>query len=274
MAFECPVCEREFACQRGLRVHHSSAQGERLPNRTCAYCGNSFYSEHERTYCSEACLSEAAPYRGSSNPNYRGGRTETTCESCGVCFEYYPSEKEGRFCHTCVREEDWRDPPTLSGGENPRWRGGPTERHCAVCGSTVRRHPSGFAGSVAVCSEPCRRRWLSESFTGERHPNWKGGEIGPYGPGWNRTRAAALDRDGHQCVRCGVTRTTIGRNPDVHHIVPVRDFVEAPLMSRADAHRLVNVVTLCPSCHRRADAGKIREQELVSLLERPRRPST
>ncbi|MFU8870248.1 HNH endonuclease, partial [Natronococcus sp.] len=44
----------------------------------------------------------------------------------------------------------------------------------------------------------------------------------------------------------------LDRNPDVHHVRPVRSFENAE-----DAHTLDNVVTLCRSCHRRVEAGSI-----------------
>lgn len=93
-----------------------------------------------------------------------------------------------------------------------------------------------------------------------------GGDPGPYGPGWNRIRRAALQRDGHACVVCGKTSAEIGRNPDVHHITPVRAFVETDVMVKTEVHTLENVASLCVDCHRKADFGKIPKQELRSLI--------
>jgi predicted HNH restriction endonuclease len=44
----------------------------------------------------------------------------------------------------------------------------------------------------------------------------------------------------------------MGREPDVHHITPVRDFDEPQ-----NAHTLDNVICLCRSCHRLAEIGKV-----------------
>jgi len=117
-------------------------------------------------------------------------------------------------------------------------------------------------GEVTLCSRECHASWLSEQFTGEGHPNWEGGTVGPYGKGWNAVREAALERDGHECVVCGTTADELGRNPDVHHVVPVRAFVETPVLAERDAHTLDNVVSLCPPCHRRAEFGCISRPEL------------
>jgi len=46
------------------------------------------------------------------------------------------------------------------------------------------------------------------------------------------------------------TSEGIGREPDIHHIKPVREFDDP-----ADAHQLDNVVCLCRSCHRTVESG-------------------
>lgn len=262
MGFVCPTCKREFDTRRGLGVHHSRVHGERLPNRMCANCGEGFYEEYARKYCSDACLREGVSFAGDGNPNFRGGKDSTECEICGTKFDYYPSEKVGRYCPTCVENESWRTPPLIRGSDHPRWSGGKIQRECVICGEEVERYPSGFVSDVVLCSEPCRRIWLSEAFTGEGHPNWKGGGNEAYGRGWNGLREKALERDNHECVVCGKNRDEIGRNPDVHHIVPVRWFVESEEHAKEDAHRLENVVSLCVECHRRADFGKISVESL------------
>ncbi|WP_312910974.1 HNH endonuclease [Natronosalvus caseinilyticus] len=132
---------------------------------------------------------------------------------------------------------------------------------CTVCTDSIERYPSAI-GDVVVCGEDCRRRWLSESFTGEGHPNWKGGDTGPYGKGWAAIRRQALERDGYQCVHCGTTKGELGRNPDVHHLIPVRAFAEADSVERADAHVLENAVSLCLPCHRRAEFCQISVETL------------
>lgn len=207
-------------------------------------------------------MDESVSFEGSNNPNYRGGTKETACEICGATFEYYPSEKEGLYCAECVENEAWRDPPTFEGSDNPQWEGGKVDLSCTVCGTPISRHPSNITGTVSVCSDACRGDWLSEEFTGEGHPNWDGGGIGNYGPGWNRVRRKALERDGHECVLCGTTREQLGRNPDVHHVVPVRVYEAADGHDVTEAHRLDNVVTLCPPCHRQAEFGHVEKKRL------------
>lgn len=266
MGFECPSCSRCFDTRRGLGVHHVRVHGERLPNRSCDNCGGAFYSEYKKKYCSDECRQEQFTNEGEANPNFRGGMETTTCQICGGSFEYYPSDKVGLYCPDCVDRESWRRPPVSSGAEHPRWSGGKLRRDCVICGTGVERYPSGFVSDVVLCGEHCRRIWLSEEFTGEGHPNWTGGGIESYGSGWNEVRERALERDGFRCVICGTTKEEIGRNPDVHHIVPVRRFVESEDHEKENAHRIENVATLCVDCHRKADFGKISAEFLGELI--------
>lgn len=262
----CPTCDSTFETRRGLGVHHSQLHDQRLPNRKCGNCGQEFYCSYQKKFCSETCLRESVSYKGTANPNYQGGKETTECELCGDEFEYYPSEKEGLYCPTCVENERWRSTPVVEGKKHPRWNGGKRELACAVCNETIERYPSGMTGEVTVCSEECRGSWLSESFTGDGHPNWKGGGNEPYGKGWNSVRQQALERDGYSCVICSKTEEEIGRNPDVHHITPVRAFIESDRYRKEDAHYLENVVSLCIDCHRKADFGKISNTRLRFLI--------
>lgn len=257
----CPECGREFESERTLRVHHSRKHGELLPSYECAHCGDWFDAEHERKYCSPSCRDAAVSREGEANPNYSDAVERTGCRLCGESFEYYPSSKKGHYCPACVEERDWRTTPSVSGEANSRWNGGKQAYSCVVCDKTVERYASEVTDTV-VCSEDCRRKWLSEAFSGPGHPNWEGGENPAYGRGWNAVREQALQRDGYRCVVCGTTREELGRNPDVHHIVPVRWFAESDDHDLTDAHFPDNVVSLCPSCHRKAEFGKIERSEL------------
>lgn len=264
-AHTCPECGRGFETQRGLRVHHTQIHGESLPNRECAHCSVKFHCEYEKKYCSEECLAEGVSFAGVNNPNYSGGKEQTTCELCNASFEYYPSEKRGLYCPTCVETEQWQTPPKTEGKDNSLWSGGREQRPCEMCGKLIERWPSEFT-DVACCGEECRSKWLSETFTGPNHPNWKGKEKLAYGPGWDSIRRQAVERDGHRCLFCETTRSELGQNPDVHHIVPVRWFVDSDDHERRDAHTLDNVISLCRACHRRAEGGNISDGTLRSLI--------
>ncbi|WP_135824875.1 HNH endonuclease [Halorussus ruber] len=249
------------------------AHDERLPNRECKNCGEEFYCEYQKKYCSDSCRNECLSSEGPSARNDESKTQLTDCEFCEVQFEYYPSAKKGLYCPTCVEERDWRTTPDVNGADNPRWSGGKVEFECEVCTETVERYPSEVTGEVTVCGEECRAKWLSESFAGSGHPNWEGGDNGSYGRGWNSARQTALERDDYECVICSKSKGEIGRNPDVHHIVPVRAFAESENHSKTDAHYLDNLISLCIGCHRKADFGKLSRSELRSHVEsRPTPP--
>jgi len=67
-----------------------------------------------------------------------------------------------------------------------------------------------------------------------------------YGANWAQQKKAARERDQFTCQICG--RLEEGRVHDVHHKTPFRSFV-----SFRQANQLENLITLCPSCHRRAE---------------------
>ena len=67
-----------------------------------------------------------------------------------------------------------------------------------------------------------------------------------YGPDWPRIRLTVRTRDGFRCQVCGTPES--GREHDVHHKIPFKAFT-----STAEANRLDNLITLCSSCHRKAE---------------------
>jgi len=104
------------------------------------------------------------------NPNYNGGKVTTSCSICGDSFEYYPSEKEGLYCPSCVESEQWQSPPALTGSDNPQWNGGKQTMDCDTCGATVERWRTGSNGRT-FCDTDCQSEWLSKNFVGTDHPN-------------------------------------------------------------------------------------------------------
>lgn len=87
-----------------------------------------------------------------------------------------------------------------------------------------------------------------------------------YGPSWPQARQAALARDGHCCQQCGAPERP-GRPHHVHHLQPFRSFGYIPGENRNDrqANRLDNLITLCPTCHQRAEASRAKRSALGGL---------
>jgi DEAD/DEAH box helicase domain-containing protein len=78
-----------------------------------------------------------------------------------------------------------------------------------------------------------------------------------YGPDWPRARDAARARDGGRCRQCGAPERE-GRAHDVHHVRPFREYGYIPGENRGDlqANALDNLITLCATCHHRAEAAR------------------
>ncbi len=87
-----------------------------------------------------------------------------------------------------------------------------------------------------------------------------------YGPNWPEMRLRARQRDRFTCQHCGAHESQIGREHDVHHRIPFRHFGYRPGENEAylQANDLSNLVTLCRSCHARADHGP-RESTVAAL---------
>lgn len=240
---ECPTCHDTFPTIQGMRQHHTKVHGEALPNRECRGCGSRFYDPKARLkYCPDC-----NPNAGENNGNWRGAKETASCRSCGASFEYYPSDKDGVYCRTCVASADGLLP------ENPARRHTRVAVKCETCGAEIEVLPSRLSSQKRgfFCDLDCYGEWLSSHVVGPDHHQWEGGTIA-YGRRWWRVRRQALERDDHRCQQCGRDADELGREPDVHHLEAVRSH-EAP----EDAHRLDNVVTLCRPCHRRVEAGTI-----------------
>lgn len=75
-----------------------------------------------------------------------------------------------------------------------------------------------------------------------------------YGPNWRQQRDRARARDSYRCQVCGTPEGE--RVHDVHHKIPFRAFTdERGSIDEQAANRLENLITLCPSCHRRAETA-------------------
>ncbi len=87
-----------------------------------------------------------------------------------------------------------------------------------------------------------------------------------YGPNWQAQRQLALERDGHKCRTCSATAQS-GQPLHIHHIRPFREYGYIPGENDhyKQANVLDNLATLCPSCHRQAEAGQQTRSALGGL---------
>lgn len=109
------------------------------------------------------------------------------------------------------------------------WEENPEKRSEFAAKGTEAREENGMAGA-----------------TGQDNPNWRGGKSildavkKQLGPSWERRREEAKECDGYECENCGATDCKL----DSHHIVPVMC---------GGTHGFYNLMTLCESCHHKAE---------------------
>lgn len=77
-----------------------------------------------------------------------------------------------------------------------------------------------------------------------------------YGPNWQEQRNKVRERDHFRCTRCQAPEQP-GRQHDVHHLRPFRDFGYIPGVNQAylEANQIDNLTTLCQSCHRAVESA-------------------
>ncbi|HEX2979203.1 MAG TPA: DEAD/DEAH box helicase [Anaerolineaceae bacterium] len=86
---------------------------------------------------------------------------------------------------------------------------------------------------------------------------WKN-DTNDYGPNWIVQRNRARERDHFTCQVCGAQEA--GRSHHVHHKTPFRNFP-----SYLAANQLDNLITVCPSCHRRVETAVRMRSGLAGL---------
>jgi len=103
MGHRCPTCDKELNTEQGMKQHHAKVHGESLPNCVCNICGDNFYHpSSDRKRCDE--------HRGQGgelNGNYDNAKESSDCVRCGETFQYYPSEKPGKYCKSCAEKRVW-----------------------------------------------------------------------------------------------------------------------------------------------------------------------
>ena len=123
------------------------------------------------------------------------------------------------------------------------------EMECSDCGETFEVNPS-REDTAKYCSRECYHS-DQEMPTGEDHWSWRDTpEHRPAGEDWQNLRERIRDRDGYECQLCGVSESDMDRTLDVHHLRRVRDMDNLNDAVNVDESELVS---LCRSCHRRAE---------------------
>lgn len=177
--------------------------------------------------------------------NARRDRVTLSCHNCGDEFETVAS-REDRAKY-CSRECYYGDMDMPTGEDH--WSYNSADIECGWCGETF-TVPGSRRQEREYCSRECFQS-DHEFPSGEAHPSWKETpEYRPSGKEWQDLRERVRERDGYECQLCGVHEDDMDRTLDVHHLDRVRDADDPRAAVNADESRLVS---LCRSCHRRAE---------------------
>lgn len=250
---ECPQCGKSFpysSPSQDGRTYCSRAcqMAAKRITTTCPTCGKEFWyhSCWPRIYCSRQCSAKA-------NVTRQLGVVlvaPSTCEQCGK--EITKDNRSGRrFCSSSCFGE-WLS-KNRNGENHPTYKR--IDRVCKQCGQAFKVKPNVLARNEGVfCNIKCKAEWQKlhpqqhklPVLRGAANPRWKGGVFPYYGPNWRPQRRNARRRDNYTCQRCGKTESELGRQLDVHHIKPFREF---GVENHQAANTLSNLVCLCYRCH-------------------------
>lgn len=236
-------------CQKIWNETKSPGRATILVN--CAECGKELkrlLAESKRQknfFCSLDCMGKyrSKHYVG-QNATRKSPRIKVTCNNCGKVIERTPYTKnlvKNHYCsHKCQSEY------------------GRITMSCTTCNKTIKVWKSKKSYTKNLfCSRKCFSEWQSVNMAGENNPSYTGGK-NYYGPNWRGQRRKARKRDNYKCQSCGINEKKLGRQLDVHHIKPFKSFNYTKENNNyKEANKLTNLISLCPSCHKAAEWGKL-----------------
>lgn len=222
----------------------------------CDFCGKLLWTNkyrlktYQHHFCSRECMGKwySENRLGEKHPHWKGGDIINICEWCGRDYSARRARKDStRFCsRQCAIA--WRA-DKYNGEQHPNWKGGEVIKICEICDNKFEVRPY-REETARFCSVECADIGHSYDMRGENHPRWQGGSINYRGGNWKFQRNKARRRDDYKCAICGVKEN--GRQHDVHHIIPFREF-ENP----KEANKLSNLMTLCQDCHIQAERKEL-----------------
>ncbi|WP_425557195.1 HNH endonuclease [Deinococcus carri] len=199
--------------------------------------------------CSPACRAEyTKTLRGPKSAKY--ARVSVQCAHCGKHLERPANQVQAhghQFCDRVCSGAWKKTHPSLPKKTAPS--------ACLTCGKEFYAKPyAQRRGRGKYCSRSCYADSISLNNSGDNHPLWLGGGVEYRGPNWSKQRTEARKRDGNRCRNCNASARL-----HVHHIRPFRSFGYIVGVNDAylAANELSNLITLCASCHRKAERGKV-----------------
>lgn len=180
--------------------------------------------------------------------------TDIKCSQCGKMFYRSPANRnrdgnKNQYCSRVCMSNAFIG--KMLGNKSPRWK----QKHIRYCDNCKKKllRPDWHinqGGKLSFCNHKCFGEWKSKNWSGKDNPAWIGGKAYYYGENWKRQSRETRKRDNHKCKNCGVSENLLRRALDVHHIKPFRFF---GLANYKKANSLSNLVSLCPTCHKKAE---------------------
>jgi len=195
----------------------------------------------------------------------RAERRMTNCGHCGKEIEErvkYLDLVNKTFCsEECDRE--WRK-IAFAGENSPVFNSKyiPCKQCENIVLSPLHRIKKNDSHGI-FCSRACHSLWRSLNVTGARLYNFKGGYDEYYGESWPGAQRLARERDKNICKNCFITAKQLGKNMDVHHIIPFREF---GAVHHIAANNLNNLICYCNVCHKMIEEAenKLRDISLFA----------
>lgn len=257
---------KHYFCNKDCRAAWRLAKRPRIP---CDECGtililHPYQLNHsKRHFCNPTCKGawQSKNLTGKRAPRWAGGDVSVLCAQCGEILKRQRCAVENRsenfFCNLKCRGE-WQS-ENNQGENHPNWTCTEIFK-CDYCGKEKAR-PRWWAKreqEYRFCNSQCMGEYYKR-FTGDARYNWRGGGVYYYGPNWPKQSEKTRERDNHRCCYCGITQKKARRKLDVHHIKPLQDFNYIPDENEnyKQANTLTNLITLCQSCHMKAEWGTI-----------------
>ena len=162
------------------------------------------------------------------------------CLHCGREYELSCKAKlkTSRYCSRACKYDYFR---ANNRGENStRWKGGERSKVCKGCGVTFHHQ----IGRPLICFQRqkyCTKQCADQHgfrYSGEKHPNWKGGRQVRNMTKQLQWARKIFERDDYTCQDCGKR----GGDLQAHHIKGFTDYPDL-------RWELSNGQTLCKPCH-------------------------
>lgn len=254
-----------------VNVECSGPDCERIEERL-----KSRIKTQKNVFCSRGCLNDwkSVNYPETHNPPTFTGeahprwveKTELVEDYQSVASELKktPSQMEynehGDYSWMAIRKhfDGMGDLQKTAGVE--RLRKGRVTLNCEICGSQKSvKHSK--KDSWRFCSRECTAEWMIEEYSGEGNPNYVHGKEFDTGPNWPQQSTRAKERDDYICQRCGEDLIDEQKRANAHHMIPYVDFDDYRV-----ANQLVNLLTLCNSCHGYVEFGSESVQAKIEMF--------